>query len=84
MGIRAIDRARAAQMVQAQLLGDAEMFAVAVQQAFDDDFGIGGMGSTINVLRSLSESLAEGLVAIHGEAAPSLVAEVLMQEAAGD
>ncbi|GHD50706.1 hypothetical protein D9V29_11800 [Mycetocola manganoxydans] len=53
-------------MVAAEVTGDAEMFATAVQQTFDDDYGFGGMGSTINALRSMAEDLAGLLIDVHG------------------
>lgn len=78
--IRPIDRARASQMLVAQVTGDREMFAVAVQEMFEDEYGIGGMGSTLNVLRVLTEDLAGVIVDIHGDAAAGLVRQILAQQ----
>lgn len=79
--IRPVDRARAARMIAAQLAGDGEMFVVAVGETFDDDYGLGGMGSTIAVLRSLSEDLAAAVVDRHGaEHALELVQAVIAAE----
>jgi hexokinase len=65
-GPRAIDQARAARLVMSGLTADTLMFAATVSETFEDDYGFGAMGSTINVLRSLSEDLATALAEIHG------------------
>lgn len=81
--MRAIDRGRAARMVATAITGDVEMFATAVQQIIDDDFGFMGFGSTVNVLRELSEELAGILVDVHGQdRAAGLVRLLVAQHAA--
>lgn len=74
---RAVDLARATQMIVAQVTDNGEMFAEAVQAMFDDDYGLGGMGSTINVLRALSEDLAAAIVERHGDASADMLRRVL-------
>lgn len=64
--VRPVDRARAARMVAAAMSNDAEMFATAVQETVDDDYGFGEMGSTINVFRSLAEDLGAAVETAHG------------------
>lgn len=76
--VRAVDRARAAQMIAAQVTGDAEMFAVALSDAVEDPHD----WSLVNVIRSLSEDLAAAIVDRHGDAAPQLVRSVLASELA--
>lgn len=74
--IRTIDKSRAAQMVMAQIVGDEAMFALAVNDTFDDDYQLGELelGSVINVLRSMSEDLAGVLIDAQGrEDAESLL-----------
>ncbi|HBS74758.1 MAG TPA: hypothetical protein DEB55_10270 [Microbacterium sp.] len=70
-GIRAVDRARAGQMVQAQLAGDEEMFASAVNEAFADEHVMGAieLGGVVNVLRALTEDLAGVFRHVHGDQA---------------
>ncbi|GAA2533185.1 hypothetical protein GCM10009860_11520 [Microbacterium mitrae] len=80
--MRAIDQARASQLVAAQVTGDTEMFAAAVQAMFDDDYGFGEMGATINVLQVLSKDLAGILVDVHGDDAASFVRAVLARQLA--
>lgn len=69
-------------MLVAQVTGDGEMFAAAVHAMFDDDYGFGEMGATINALRVLSEDLAAAIVDRHGEASADLVRQVLAQQLA--
>ncbi|MBD3942810.1 hypothetical protein IF188_14005 [Microbacterium sp. NEAU-LLC] len=80
--IRPVDRARASQLVTAQVTGDREMFAVAVQATLDDDYGLGELGSLINVLRVLSEDLAGILVDTHGDNAAPLMRSLLASQLA--
>lgn len=80
--VRPIDRARASQMLVSQVTGDGEMFAVAIQAAFDDDYGLGGMGATINLLRVLSEDLATAIVERHGQHSADLLRRVLASQLA--
>lgn len=80
--IRPVDRARASQMIVAQVAGDTEMFAVALQDTLDDDYGFGELGSLINVLRVLTADLAGALVDIHGENTADLVRAVLVRQLA--
>ena len=68
-----LDRARGAQMVVAQVTGDAEMFAAALEAAVEDP----REWSMVNVIRSLSEDLAAAVVALHGDEAPWLLRQVL-------
>lgn len=76
--MRSIDQARAARFIIASMTGDTEMFATTLQETFDDDFGFGQMGSTINVIRSLSDDLGGALVDIHGaESAAALVRTIV-------
>lgn len=81
--MRDVDRARASQLVTAQLSGDSEMFALAVQEMFDDDYGLGGMGATINVLRGLSEDLAHVILVNHGDQALPLMRTVIARQISG-
>jgi len=81
-GVRPIDRARASQMIVAQVTGDTEMFAAAVQAMFDDDYGLGSMGATINALRVLTEDLAGVLIDAHGDRAADAVRRLLAQQLA--
>lgn len=76
--VRPVDRARAAQMVCAQVTGDAEMFAVALDAAIEDPED----WSLVNVIRSLSEDLAGAVVDRHGDAAAGLVRAVLASQLA--
>lgn len=73
-----MDRARAAQLVAAQVTGDAEMFAVALDAAVEDEHD----WSLVNVIRSLSEDLAGAVVDQHGDAAAGLVRAVLVSQLA--
>lgn len=79
--IQPIDRIRAAQMVAAQVTGDREMFAVALQDAVDDEREI----SIVNIVRVFSEDLAGIIVDVHGENAASFVRYALASQLlAGD
>lgn len=72
-------------MVVAALSNDAEMFATAVQETFDDDWGLGGMGSTINVMRVMAEDLGTALATEFGsEASVELVRRVIADALAGE
>lgn len=79
--MRSIDRVRAGQMIVAAMTNDVVMFAAAVQDTFDDDYGIGGMGSTINVLRGLAEDLGAAIIDRQGqEQGVALMQQILAQE----
>lgn len=81
--IRPVDRARAAQLIAAQVTGDRQMFAVALQETLADDYGYGEMGSLINVLQIMSEDLAGLLVDAHGtENATVLIRALLARQLA--
>lgn len=82
--VRPVDRARAARMIAAQLAGDGEMFAVAVGETLDDNYGFAGLGSTIAVLRSLSEDLAAAVLERHGERSLALVQKVIVDASAAE
>lgn len=69
-------------MIMAQVAGDPEMFAVALQDTLDDDYGFGELGSLINVLRVLTADLAGALVDIHGEDTADLVRVALARQLA--
>lgn len=68
--MRDVDRARASQLVTAQLSGDSEMFALAVQEMF-------------NVLRGLSEDLAHVILVNHGDQALPLMRTVIARQISG-
>jgi hypothetical protein len=72
------DTARAARIVIAQLTGDLEMFAAALNDAVDDPRD----WSVANVIRSLSEDLATTLRTMYGDRAPDLVRAVLASQLA--
>lgn len=76
--VRPVDRARAAQLITAQVTGDAQMFAAALAASIDDPHEM----ALVNVIRSLSEDLAGALVDIHGDNAAALARAVLVSQLA--
>lgn len=73
--VRSIDKARAARLVQAQLLGDDRMFIAALAEAGRDEGGAG----TLQVVRALSRDLALVLVDRLGhEAAVAMTSEAIL------
>jgi hypothetical protein len=83
--VRAIDRARAARLVQAQLTEDPLMFATTLQETLEDDYGFGQLGSAINVFRLLADDLAGALRDVHGdERAAALLRDLIAQHATAD
>ena len=76
--VRPVDLARASRLVMSSLTSDPLMFATTLEETIDDDWGIGELGSLINVLRTMADDLAGALVDVHGqEAAEDLVRMVL-------
>ena len=67
-------------MVAAQVAGDLEMFALALQETVEDERN----ESVMNVIRALSEDLAGIIVDVHGEQAADWVRLALVSQLASE
>lgn len=76
--IQPIDKIRAAQMIAAQVTGDREMFAVALQDAVEDERD----ASILNLIRTLTEDLAGIIVNVYGDESAEYVRLVLASQLA--
>lgn len=78
--MRPVDQARATQFVMSMVTGDRLMFAATFQEVVDDDYGVGELGSLINVIRSMAGDLAGAILDVHGqETAEALLREQLVR-----
>ena len=59
--VRPIDQVRASLLILADLTEDREMWAATMWEIHHDPWGFNGMGSTINVFRIYSDTLAVDL-----------------------
>lgn len=78
--IRALDRARAAQLVAAQVTRDEQMLAGALEATLSDDWGFGECGSLLNVIRALSEDLATLMMQTAGVDGATAIARQYLAE----